>query len=397
MGNLAFKLAVQQLNALDDHIKLVAIHPNFTAQHLLMAELIEQDAVYVRFEGVKLKQADLQAQLEAALEAQIDSKDAAQAGLLLLDECDRAESKELDQFLVSLTETLGDSRSVIFSRYVPGVFINKHSLADQVAFVPVDQSFMLWDYANRGEENTLLEVHSFGEGRVLLNGRSIENWDGGLPRSLFFYLVDRGMVTRGEIFETFWPNLTVREATNVFHVTKRKISEVLGIDLTAYWSGFYRVSPKIDLSYDVVSFTDLVQQSGVLSGEAASDKLVRADLLYSGEFLSGMDMEWVKNRRAELAQDYSEALATLAKSREDSGHKQEALGLYLRAAAHDRQREDIATSIMNLYHELGMYADALIAYDRLSEGLKDQLGVAPAPYIQALATTIRHDMEQAAV
>ena len=41
------------------------------------------------------------------------------------------------------------------------------------------------------------------------------------------------MVTRDEIFETFWPGLPTKEATNVFHVTKRKISERLGYELTS--------------------------------------------------------------------------------------------------------------------------------------------------------------------
>ena len=69
------------------------------------------------------------------------------------------------------------------------------------------------------------------------------------------------MVTRAEIFQTFWPNLTTREATNVFHVTKRKISEVLGTELTVYGSSFYHISPQIQLSYDVSLFNQLVQDS----------------------------------------------------------------------------------------------------------------------------------------
>ncbi|NJL95427.1 MAG: hypothetical protein HC915_17740, partial [Anaerolineae bacterium] len=130
----------------------------------------------------------------------------------------------------------------------------------QTRFLPADERWMLWDYArgnerdSNGSEMTLLEVRAFGAGRVQLNGQAVVSWDGILPRSLFFFLVDKGLATRTEIFNTFWPNLSVREATNVFHVTKRKISEVLGIDLTVYMSGFYHISPKIHLSYDVALF-----------------------------------------------------------------------------------------------------------------------------------------------
>ena len=40
--------------------------------------------------------------------------------------------------------------------------------------------------------------------------------------------------TRADIFKEFWPGLPIKSATNVFHVTKRKIGERLGCDLTSY-------------------------------------------------------------------------------------------------------------------------------------------------------------------
>ncbi|MEQ8674389.1 MAG: bacterial transcriptional activator domain-containing protein [Aggregatilineales bacterium] len=388
-------IAVEQLHNLPDQVRLIAVHPNYASQHLILAEFLDTDAVYIRFNGKKLSRDDLMEQLKTSLQEQINSTDPADAKFLILDEVDRAKLPELDKFLPMLIEILGDSRAILLSRQIPQSFISHAKLAGKTSFIPTSDAFMLSDYTNRQTDSILLEVRSFGEGRVLLNGKEVNNWDGVLPRALFFYLVDRGMVTRNEIFDTFWPNLTVREATNVFHVTKRKISEVLGIDLTAYWSGFYRISPDIELSYDVISFTDTVQRSGIANDGDAMDLLEQADQLYGGDFLNGMTMPWVLNRRVELAQDYGEALAGLAKAKEDAGHHREALGLYLRAAANNRNREDIITSIMNLYHELGMHADALIAYERLTEGLRLDLGVLPAPHIQALATSIRHEMEQA--
>ncbi len=76
-----------------------------------------------------------------------------------------------------------------------------------------------------------LEIYSLGRGYAFVNGREITNWDGALPRNLFFYFVDHALVTRDEIFATFWPNLSVKEATNVFHVTKRKISERISMQI----------------------------------------------------------------------------------------------------------------------------------------------------------------------
>lgn len=385
-------LAVQQMHSLEDHVRLVVIHPNYTEQHLILGEFLDNDAVYVRFSGVQLTAHLMHEQLNATLVAQSSSDRLTGVGQVILDECDRAQLSELDIFLSEIIEEIGRGRVIVLSRVAPSSCLPHGRLADRTAFIPGDKSFMLWDYARHDGENALLEVRAFGEGRVYLNGRLITNWDGILPRSLFFYLVDRGMATRNEIFATFWPNLTMREATNVFHVTKRKISEVLGIDLTAYWSGFYHVSPKLNLSYDVVLFTELLQQSAVASVDDAAELLYRATALCKGYFLTSIDMEWVRNRRGELAQNFGEALAGLAKSKEDNGHVHDALGLYLRAAVNNRHREDLVSSIMTLYRHLNMRHDALMAYNRLVEELISLLGVPPAPQLQALADEIRQEL-----
>jgi two-component SAPR family response regulator len=223
----------------------------------------------------------------------------------------------------------------------------------------------------------------------------VDNWDGTLPRALFFYLIDRGMTTRSEIFDTFWPNLSVREATNVFHVTKRKISEMLGVDLTVYWSGFYHISSQIDLQYDVALFTEQLQQADVAVRDERERLLTRALSLYKGSFLTSLDMEWTERRRQELIQTYGESLIGLAKVVESTGKKREALGLYVRAVATNRQREDLARSIMQLYQGLGMYADALRTYEHLETELDRSLGVSPARSLQELAVSIRAEAEEA--
>src|SRR5215475_12279854 len=52
-----------------------------------------------------------------------------------------------------------------------------------------------------------LEVYAFRRGAVFVDGRPISRWEGPLVRDLFFFLVDHPLVTRDEIFDTFWPSL----------------------------------------------------------------------------------------------------------------------------------------------------------------------------------------------
>ncbi len=391
MFNHLRTLTVRQFNSLDDSIKLVVMHPNYTQQHIILGEFLDQNVIYVRFEGDALAPPALKEQLETALHLQNAGDEPLAA--ILLDECDRAAKGALDGLLMDLQKAMPATRIIIFSRSIPNCILEHPERRKSTAFIPHDPAFMLWDYAAMDDTTHLMEVHAFGEGRVLLNGQLIDHWDGGLPRSLFFYLVDRGMATRNEIFETFWPEMEAKEATNVFHVTKRKVSEVLGFDLTTYANSFYRISGNIQLNYDIIFFTEMLQNSAVSKDpKEARTQLKRAIGLYHGHFLYGTELEWAKKRRHELSQDYSDALISLAKLEEDDHQKDAALGLYLRAAAHNAQREDLTYNIMQIYRQRGMHDDAMNAFHRLSDALDNDLGMAPGQPLQELVAEIRHEM-----
>lgn len=390
MNDFLRKLAIEQIEAIPDHIRLIIIHPNFMQQHLLLDEFLKrQNTVYVRFHAAKLDCTDLQNQLNSEMSHQTGQTKLSKVHTLVLDECDRAHMDELDIFLMGLMIELDHGQIVIISREIPRCVLNNDDIRAKTTFIPLDEAAMLSDYSRAENEKYLLEVRAFGSGRVKLNGEIIDNWDGLLPRSLFFYLVDRGMATRNEIFETFWPKLSVREATNVFHVTKRKINEVLGVDLTIYWSGYYRISPDIKLHYDAVLFSEMMQGSEISEGETADKLLRRAVQLYRGPFLSTIDLPWTQRRRSELAQSYGEAMGAMAAIRENNGEAREALSLYLRAASINRQREDFAGHVMRLCVELDEPDAGLHIYEQLSAELNRTLKIAPAPYLQQLATTLR--------
>jgi len=387
MSQAARELWKQQLSNLDEYIKIVVLHPHSLNHHQFLGDLLTEDwVVYLRLVGKKLKKIDIESQLDTLLADLGIGMD--QIKWLILDECDRAEPKAFGAYLAAMVKML-NGRMILSSRSVAERLLKDDALRQVTRFIPSDDLLLMYDYAQRKDDRILLEVRSFGSGSVFLDGRPIENWDGALPRSLFFYLIDRGMVTRNDIFEVFWPKLSIREATNVFHVTKRKISEVLGIDLTVYWSGFYRISPDIELSYDVIKFTEMVQDSVLLTPTEASAELEQAILLFQGVFLSSIESEWVKNRRKELFQMYSEALVSLAELRVEEENFREALGLFSRATRANPHREDLVMRIMDLYMKLEMPQDALSAYERLEAALRSRLNVNPGANLQELAEQAR--------
>jgi len=387
--------------ALPNDTSLLILHPNFANQHMLLTSVLEQNGKPALFlmmpaQAEKLDQiwptlADALQEQGAgrlpALEGRTTPIQAAQLTLkaleglgtfkLVVDAFDQA-SGEVEDWIVALTEALPRRSQIIIStREAPLRLLENESLHGKLQFYPVAPERLLLDYTAQDKQRPLLEVYALGPGQVLINGRRIDRWDGLLPRSLLFYFVDRGMVTRDEIFKTFWPTLSMREATNVFHVTKRKISEILGFDLTTYWSGFYRISPDVDLCYDAVKFVEDVQNSDVAAEDEAISLLERAVYLYRGLFLNTLDMPWAESRRTELGQTYTDALFSLGKLRQRRGEAMLALGLFLRAAAIQPHREDLARGIMSLYAEIGQRKKAVEVYDRLARELKHSFGVSP--------------------
>jgi DNA-binding SARP family transcriptional activator len=385
--------------------RLVILHPNFESQHLLLTDILGRGntslLITLQTAGSDLAEvwqllSDVLADsggkpLEALTDTTTVEK-AAQLTLkalkqfepvtLVLDAFDYAQGTTVADWLIRVAAGLkGDSQLVLGTRRLTLNVLNaaaaEPALAGKVALFPTDDSRMLIDYLALPAEHKLLEVYAHGPGQAFVNGRMIEQWDGVLPRSLFFYLVDRGMTTRDEIFHTFWPDLNVREATNVFHVTKRKVSEILQFDLTVYWSGFYRISSDIDLQYDVVRFGEYVQNSAVAEDDDAMVMLQNAIHLYRGRFLSTLTAPWIETRGDDLRSTYIEALSSLAHLHERRGEWPSALGLYQRAVAIQPHREDLVRGIMQNYKELGQTDRAIAAYERLATSLKRDLNVAP--------------------
>lgn len=405
-----YSQAQEQLRNLPKRVALVVFHPDFHGQNRLLAEILAdpgRTVVYLTLPHPRCRFGEFVAQLQEALATQLalpvtlptspTEAASAVAGTLqrtenvtlIIGAYDFADPAEVEPFIIALVPLLPEgSHLILTTRQLPIGLLTAPALRDRLALVPVNPDKMILDYTQQTGKK-ILEVRALGPGRVLIDGRLIDHWDGVLPRTLFFYFVDRGMTTRDEIFHTFWPTLSTREATNVFHVTKRKISEILGTDLTVYWSGFYRISPELDLHYDVIKFAEAVQNAAVAEDEEALQLLHNAIDLYRGPFLSTVELPWIEQRRAELASNYAEALAVLARLYASRHNPQEALGFFLRAAAANPQREDLVRHIMELYYQMGKPAEALEAYHRLKEELQQSLGVSPGPQIEKLAEIIR--------
>ncbi len=290
--------------------------------------------------------------------------------LLILDEYDRGDSADdIQLFIARLVGKLPTNcRLVLNGRTLPRLpWISL--VAQKYAILLEDQLLIrdnFYELENRGK--TKLEVFSLGPGHVLMDNKEIDTWEGHLPRLLFFFALDRPIVTRSEICQAFWPELDMDQAVNVFHVTKRRLHKALDMDVLVHEDTYYRINPDFAVQYDVMDMATALMEG---RNETAPKKRLaawqRAIDLYRGPFLQGHTDKWIVERRAEFRAGYLEALTEMAHIRLEEERYEHALGLFQRALAEDFSYENIHRDIMQLYAKLGRRSEAAAHYQRMVE------------------------------
>ena len=319
--------------------------------------------------------------------------------VLFLDELDRVpQDAEFRSFMTALVDNLpANVQLAVNSRlltYEPWInWVN----SDQAVVLGTAHRSNNLMFTKEATPKPQLEVYAFGRGHAISNGREIRSWDGALPRNLFFYFVDNPVVTRDQIFDIFWPKLSIKDATNVFHVTKRKITERISMhvddehnyELTNYSSGFYVPSDKVVRHYDVADFEHAMEGALMSNNLHEQEVLFRHAVdIYKAPFLHTIKLAWVDARRKQLQTMYAEALIGLANLQAGRGEWERALGSYARVLRESPQREDIHRKVIEMYINLGRVEDARQQYSLLERMLKRKLGVAPSDETRALLQSL---------
>ncbi|MFN8379743.1 MAG: bacterial transcriptional activator domain-containing protein [Anaerolineae bacterium] len=304
--------------------------------------------------------------------------------ILFLDEFDRLQvNADFHTFVITLAHHLGNKAQVV---------VNSRALRAQPWYdliVRGDAVVVGDERATRAGMLTIegpfkpqIEVFGFGHGHVLVNGQPLIRWDGALPRSLFFFFIDRPLLTRDEIFGAFWPELGTKEATNVFHVTKRKISECISnsvedgdtYELTKYQNGYYLPNDKVARHYDVFDFTDAYQHAdGAEDPHEAFVLFQRVIDLHRAPFLTSIAMPWANDRRSSLRQMLVHALSSASKLAKDFGNQPLALDYAQRAVGLLPNNADLYESAIALLIEADRTEDARVLFTRL-ESLHRRMG-----------------------
>jgi DNA-binding SARP family transcriptional activator/tetratricopeptide (TPR) repeat protein len=111
--------------------------------------------------------------------------------------------------------------------------------------------------------------------------------------------------------------------------------------------------------------------------------------LWSGELLTGLEGEWIYDRREELRARLCQALGAAADEAEAESDLETALLLTRRHVALDPLAEDAQRELIRRLAYAGDRAAALVAYERLVRRLREQLHVVPSPETRELEATVR--------
>jgi DNA-binding SARP family transcriptional activator len=292
----------------------------------------------------------------------------------VLDEYDRSDTADdIQMFIEKLVDRLPEHCTVVInSRTLPRLPWVSMIAKKKAIMLNDDQLVRRNFYGTENQGTQLLEVYALGPGFVLLNDKPIDTWEGHLPRLLFFFALDRPVITRSEICEAFWPELDTDQAVNVFHVTKRRLHKALNMDVLVHDEGYYRVNPELNVQYDTIDFTIRLMEGRDRDNPNRVQSWQRAIEMYRGPFLQGHSDPWIMARRKDYRAGYLEALMAMANVRLSEERPEHALGLLQRALTEDTRREDLHREIMLLYTRLGRRSEAAAHYQRFIDEMRRQ-------------------------
>jgi LuxR family maltose regulon positive regulatory protein len=232
-----------------------------------------------------------------------------------------------------------------------------------------------------------LVIQGFGSGAVLKDGEyiTVSDWRSTNARALFFFIMDRQGVRKEDIALDLWPDFTQSQATSNFHSTLWRVRKALGSkDAVIFDQNRYVLHPSIEFEYDVRQFEELLSSafSQDLAAEEKMDLLVRAEDLYSGDFLLDIQGDWADQRRNELIELHQRALEELGFLYFQSAQYLDAKSIFEQLLRVDPYRDDIHLAVMRCLAKSGTPTGAKAHFANYKEFLWKELRAAPQPELQ---------------
>lgn len=237
----------------------------------------------------------------------------------------------------------------------------------------------------------MLKIQLFGKYCIRRGEQALEGFDARKVQELLCYLLlhrDHAL-PRETLAGLLWPETTTALSKKNLRQILWQLQTALGSQLEPHEervlvveSDWVCLNPLADLWLDVVVFEQAFAEVQRLPGQRLDAEAVQvvenAIQLYQGPLLEGWYQDWCLTERERLQSMYLAMLDKLMNFYESRGDYEIGLFYGMRIMCYDRARERTHRQLMRLHYLLGDRAEALRQYERCTQALDEELGVAPS-------------------
>jgi DNA-binding SARP family transcriptional activator/Flp pilus assembly protein TadD len=234
-----------------------------------------------------------------------------------------------------------------------------------------------------------LVVKALGGEEVWLDGKQITigDWQTRTARDLFFLLLahPEGM-TKEAIGVEIWPDADPGQLKTRFKNAIYRVRRALGQDVIQFGEDHvYSFNWTMDYKYDAQAFEHTVEQAERETRVPKKMSLYESALgLYSGEFLPGLDQEWVAPLREHMRQLHAGTMLHVAQYHLEHQEFRNALQWSAQLLEQDPCQEEAHRLAMQAYAGLGNRSGVARQFQLCREALWEQIQVPPSPQTQSL-------------
>jgi LuxR family transcriptional regulator, maltose regulon positive regulatory protein len=224
-----------------------------------------------------------------------------------------------------------------------------------------------------------LEILTLGKLQVSLNGTPIR-----IPFAkageLLIFVALHGASSREEIMNALWDGSDENRHHEYFRVAARRLRAALsehpdvGFNAFPFENKLYSLAPQLNPKLDFG-----LAQNALESGK--TEQLQATLEVYNGEFLPGVNTEWVSALRTRVLEQTVAAAATLGEQLERT-EPREALKIYRRAIELEPLSEVSHLGLIRVHLALGGVAAANQAYGAYARMLSEEFGLQPSELLK---------------
>lgn len=217
------------------------------------------------------------------------------------------------------------------------------------------------------------------------------DWRVQVARDLFLLLLAHPEgLTKEQIGNIFWPDSTQSELKLRFKNTIYRLRHAAGKDVILFQGDDrYLFNREMDYEYDVEVFLkEIAQAEKADTAEKKEAHLLNAVAAYKGDYLPGLDDDWVVIERERLFQMYMDALLMLANSALDRKDYESSLAFCQKALQEDSCFEDAHRIAMRVFAAQGNRALLVRQYEQCRQALLEEVDAQPSYQTQMLYKTL---------